>query len=219
LSRYEDMQIKLRFRLLTDYVRNADGIYLDDLEISGVSSFDDGSEQYAFVSGTSFAAPVVSGVSALLLANRPELSVREVREILLQSVTPIDGLKDKVVSGGIVNAKSALEFALKKKIFLDSGWHYHEGPWIFSSTENKWNFLHLDGTEILTFNEMQQEWTQPKTIVFQGKWLFHAWPYLLDSETNSWHYLSSESPVYGWRGKNQSWHFFDPKLKSWRKEI
>ncbi len=219
LSKYEDMQIKLRFRLLTDYFRNADGIYLDDLEISGVSSFEDGTEQYAFVSGTSFAAPVVSGVAALLLANRPELSVREVREILLQSVTPIEGLKDKVASGGIVNAESALEFALKKKVFLDSGWHYHEWPWIYSSTENKWNFLHLEGTEILSFNEMQQEWTQRKANRFQGKWLFHAWPYLLDSETSSWYYLSSVSPVYGWRGKNQSWHFFDSKLNSWRKEI
>lgn len=219
LSKYEDTRVKIRFRLLTDFFRNADGIYLDDFEISGVSSFDDDGEQYAFVSGTSFAAPVVSGVAALVLAQRPELTAPEVREILLQSATPVQGLKNKVVSGGIVNAQRALELAGEKKIFLDTGWHYHVGSWLYSAEENKWNFLYLEESEIFTFDKNSEQWFSSFANNFQGKWLFHAWPFLLDSETNSWCYFSSDLPASAWRGKNRTWHFFDSKLKSWRMEI
>jgi subtilisin family serine protease len=121
LSRMEGKRVRIRFRLATDNYRNADGVYLDDFEISGVSSFNGGNEEYTFVNGTSFAAPMVSGVAALLLAQRPELSVSEVRAILLQSATPIAGLKDRVVSGGILNARGALELTDRQKIFPRRG--------------------------------------------------------------------------------------------------
>jgi hypothetical protein len=45
------------------------------------------------------------------LSHRPELSTQDVRKIILQSVTKVDGLADKVVSGGIVNAYEAIKLA------------------------------------------------------------------------------------------------------------
>lgn len=77
--------------------------------------------------GTSMAAPVVAGLAALLRSYYPELSAKEVKDIIIKSVTKVDekvkvevdGSSKKVylaeisVSGGIVNAKKAIEEADK----------------------------------------------------------------------------------------------------------
>lgn len=65
-------------------------------------------DQYREASGTSMATPYVSGVAALVLANEPTLSVEKLRERLLKSVDKCDALKDKVQSGGRLNAAKAL---------------------------------------------------------------------------------------------------------------
>lgn len=76
--------------------------------------------------GTSMAAPVVSGLAALIRSYYPELSAVEVKSIIMDSVTPIsnrvkvrgeDGRNTRVamddisVSGGVVNAYQALLLA------------------------------------------------------------------------------------------------------------
>ncbi|MCV5233132.1 S8 family serine peptidase, partial [Escherichia coli] len=63
---------------------------------------------YREASGTSMAAPQVAGVAALILAAEPDLTLPELRKRLLKSVDKIDGLKDKIASGGRVNAAAAL---------------------------------------------------------------------------------------------------------------
>jgi thermitase len=64
---------------------------------------------YEEKSGTSMATPVVSGVAALILAEHPGMSVDDLRKRLLASTDPIVALKDKVTSGGRINAAKALE--------------------------------------------------------------------------------------------------------------
>lgn len=77
------------------------------------------------LSGTSMAAPVVSGVAALIMSYYPELSAAEVRQIILDSATPLGdrmvirpGTRDEQVSfaelsitGGVVNTYNALKLA------------------------------------------------------------------------------------------------------------
>ncbi|HEX6125836.1 MAG TPA: S8 family serine peptidase [Pyrinomonadaceae bacterium] len=63
---------------------------------------------YREASGTSMAAPQVSGVAALILANEPNLTVDKLRERLLRSVDKIPSLEGKVASGGRLNAAKAL---------------------------------------------------------------------------------------------------------------
>lgn len=84
--------------------------------------------KYEELQGTSMAAPVVAGVAAMIRSYYPELSAKEVREILLKSVTKVDQkvivrnesgqnkrvfLDEICVSGGIVNAYNAVAEADK----------------------------------------------------------------------------------------------------------
>ena len=84
-------------------------------------------DEYSPNDGTSLAAPVVSGIAALLMAYFPELDARAVRAILLETATDLgaqyvvrpgdDGdsvpFADLSVTGGIVNAEAAVRRALE----------------------------------------------------------------------------------------------------------
>lgn len=63
---------------------------------------------YDYIDGTSMAAPHVSGIAALVAAANPSAGVALIKSILLATVTPRTGLKSKTISGGIVNAYSAV---------------------------------------------------------------------------------------------------------------
>ncbi len=82
--------------------------------------------KYEEFDGTSMAAPVVSGLCALILSYHPELKPAEVRDIIMQSVTKVNHkvkyknerdesvrvlFSEICVSGGIVNAYNALKLA------------------------------------------------------------------------------------------------------------
>jgi len=78
--------------------------------------------------GTSFSAPIVTGIAALILEYYPDLSSRQIKQAIMESAEPLKGTmvlkpgtKDKVdfttlsKTGGIVNARKALEIASKMK--------------------------------------------------------------------------------------------------------
>jgi len=90
-----------------------------------------GGNVYGKMSGTSMAAPVVSGIAALLLQYFPDLSAEQLKYVIMNSVTPI---RDKMIlpgtqtsgpemvtlsdiskSGGEVNAYNAVVLASKLK--------------------------------------------------------------------------------------------------------
>jgi subtilisin family serine protease len=85
---------------------------------------------YASFNGTSMAAPVVTGLAALIREYYPKLSAVQVREIIIKSVSKVNHsvmakgnygqslnipFKDACSSGGIVNAYSALKMAAEYK--------------------------------------------------------------------------------------------------------
>lgn len=84
--------------------------------------------KYENLQGTSMAAPVVAGVAAILRSYFPKLNAKQVKEILLASVVPInqtviqpgsDGSKVPFkmlsVTGGVVNAYKAVQKATQVK--------------------------------------------------------------------------------------------------------
>ncbi|MET0567244.1 MAG: S8 family serine peptidase [Acidimicrobiia bacterium] len=66
---------------------------------------------FAVGSGTSFAAPHVTGVAALVKAMRPDLDPPDIADLILQSVDRFPTFSGRMVSGGRLNAGSALEQA------------------------------------------------------------------------------------------------------------
>lgn len=75
---------------------------------------------YASMSGTSQAAPQVTGVVALLAAVKPGITVGEIRSAILGSAQPVPGLAGKTVTGGRLDAAGALAIALGSPVPPDS---------------------------------------------------------------------------------------------------
>ena len=66
---------------------------------------------YGTSQGTSFAAPVVTGVAAMLMSQNPDLTHLQVKDIILQTARKVSALNGKVVCGGIVDSAAALKEA------------------------------------------------------------------------------------------------------------
>lgn len=63
---------------------------------------------YGYISGTSQAAPFVTGTAALVYSENQSLSPTEVKTKIMNSVKPLSVLEGKTVSGGMVDAYGAL---------------------------------------------------------------------------------------------------------------
>lgn len=82
---------------------------------------------YAYFSGTSMASPCAAGVAAIIREYFPKLTAKQVRKILMKSVTRITkkvpepghsstlvDYSDLCISGGTINAYKAVQLAMKK---------------------------------------------------------------------------------------------------------
>ena len=63
---------------------------------------------YTYMSGTSMAAPMVTGTAAMLYSYDASLSLADVRTRILQSVRPLESLSGKVATGGMLDAGAAM---------------------------------------------------------------------------------------------------------------
>lgn len=119
-SAYMDEGLAARF---SNYGKKSVDLFAPGVDI--YSTLPD--QKFGVRSGTSMAAPVVTGVAALLLTYFPELTPQEVKSILIESGVAHDqevklpGVEERVpfsslsITGKIVNAHKAIELALKKQ--------------------------------------------------------------------------------------------------------
>lgn len=63
---------------------------------------------YTYMSGTSMAAPMVTGTAAMLYSYDASLSLMDVRNRILQSARPLESLSGKVATGGMLDAGAAM---------------------------------------------------------------------------------------------------------------
>jgi subtilisin family serine protease len=66
---------------------------------------------YGIAGGASNAAPVVSGVAALVLSVRPDLGALELKRVLLESARPLESLTGRIATGGIVDCEASVRLA------------------------------------------------------------------------------------------------------------
>ena len=71
--------------------------------------FDNDIGPYVPMQGTSMATPIVSGVAALVKAQNPSRTFREIKQLLMDGAFVTPDLQGKMVTNGVVDAKRSLE--------------------------------------------------------------------------------------------------------------
>ncbi|MCB0390428.1 MAG: S8 family serine peptidase [Bdellovibrionales bacterium] len=74
---------------------------------------------YGSSSGTSMAAPFVSGVAAMMIAEAPEMLGFQIKDIIFNEADPIAQLKSKISTEARVNAQAAVNFAKTSTILTE----------------------------------------------------------------------------------------------------
>jgi len=67
---------------------------------------------YHTMGGTSMAAPYVAGVAALIMSVRPDLTPKQIRDIIVSTARRVPAFEDRCVAGGILDAYAAVRTAL-----------------------------------------------------------------------------------------------------------
>ena len=66
--------------------------------------------KYAYLTGTSMAAPMVTAVAALVYTGSSDITLDEVKDHILDTATTLSSLKGKVLTGGMLNAGAAVAY-------------------------------------------------------------------------------------------------------------
>lgn len=102
-----DVQIRQRYAVGSS-PSPTNGVWLDDFQLSCYESLAD-TTSYAYLQGTSMAAPHVTGAAALIFSLEPTTTVTEARNLLLDNVDPVPALAGKTVTGGRLDIGAVLD--------------------------------------------------------------------------------------------------------------
>lgn len=69
---------------------------------------------YEYGTGTSMAAPVVSGISAVMMSANQELTASEVKTILCKTAVPLPDLQGKIITGAVADGGAAVSAAIER---------------------------------------------------------------------------------------------------------
>jgi len=97
--------VRLRFHWIT---LNTTGAHTGVSINRGEVRCSRGGDDYEMMNGTSMASPEVAGAAALLLARNPSLTVAQLRDALISTVTPVPALAGRTVTGGRINVAAAV---------------------------------------------------------------------------------------------------------------
>lgn len=115
-----------------------DGLTANDIGLSPTET-----PYYTTGSGTSFSAPQVAGVIALMLEANPQLTPAQIRDILQRTATPLPPYYVHEVGAGMLNAHAAvLEAAFSQRRF---------GQWRGSIDQRQARFIN-DAPQVFTGN-------------------------------------------------------------------
>lgn len=167
---------------------------------------------YGYISGTSMAAPYVSGIVSLMMTYAPDKPLSTIKDTLLTSTDPLETLMNKTTTGGKANLSAAL-YQIKKpekdQIELSPGWNhvsvakrlsagYNTADEVFGKVTN------TSGHSILTYSNASWNTIQANETIspLSSYWIWTETP-----ETVS---LVPDPDQKGMYGKllNQGWNGF-----------
>jgi hypothetical protein len=109
LDGFDDVpSFDLRVRVVSDGSGRRDGAWVDDVVLHCFTGTH-GTDDFVRMSGTSMATPHVAGVAALMLAAYPTTTTTELKAALLDGTDALAALDGKVLTGGRLNARGALD--------------------------------------------------------------------------------------------------------------
>lgn len=88
------------------------GVKSVDLAAPGTDVFSTSTVRagYEYMTGTSMAAPMVSAAAAMVYSHYENITLSDVKDILLNSVKEVSGMKNKVLTGGMLDVYKALTY-------------------------------------------------------------------------------------------------------------
>ena len=99
----------LGFQLKTNDSEQNKGIAVDiESESTYIDALSLATNEYRYETGTSMASPNVAGVVALLWAQYPEAGYKDIILAVFDGTKSMDSLDGKTCTGGLVNARNAL---------------------------------------------------------------------------------------------------------------
>jgi len=141
---------------------------------------------YAFYEGTSMAAPHVSGLAALIKAANPSLTASEIKNIIMDTATPVPQWSERTITGGIINAANAIAKGTPPVLITPEdgvGYVWSEdktllritesGSYAFSDTEFGNFGMYIDAPQV---NLNGRTWPSAEQVMISG----HRW--VIDGE-------------------------------------
>lgn len=106
VTAFAGQTVQLGYRFITDGSVTGAGAFIDDVTVRcGVGGI---TPRYGFLNGTSMATPHVAGVLALMKSACPTCTPSDLKSALMNTVDPVAALSGRTVTGGRVNAASAV---------------------------------------------------------------------------------------------------------------
>ncbi|MBU6412914.1 MAG: S8 family serine peptidase [Planctomycetes bacterium] len=102
---------------------------------------------YTYISGTSFASPMVAGAVAILKTVKPTASAFDIRQVLIDSSDQLPALQNRVTSGGRINLARAIEILSVEGPILRA---INPGP---VTTQNDPALVHPNAAVAFSFNK------------------------------------------------------------------
>ena len=165
LDEYFTGNFQFRWHWVTDGDNNNyRGCVVDNVSVNYLG--DGAANSYDYYSGTSMAAPHVSGLAALIMGYKPMLSDAQVKSIILGAGDSLTSLNDKTVSGKRINAYNSLANSnLPNKLTIDTIDYYtNEETQIISGTKEADTSVWLNGEEIISLDN-QTNWHYELTLI------------------------------------------------------
>ena len=205
LSRYQGQSIYIRFRLKTDSFVNYLGVLIDNFTVSEVKTFEYSGIEHQFNDGTSFAAPVVTGVASLLLAQRPELRGLDLKLLMGISalVEPHESLEGKSYTGGLINAEASLglsdEYAMAgTRLYINS-----------VAVNPEWGEHQWLGLMGVSYDSFTSDWVYHANHGWIHGHVDTEYSFYFFSPDYGWFWISSSSSPYAYSISNPGWYLLN----------